>query len=75
MLNINFCGVFIIEDLSSIPTLDIKSPRQPLCTIEFSVEMVRTKIRGLKPTKAPRPDGIDTYLLHELVVHCAPTAQ
>ena len=64
MLNIFFRSVFTIEDLNSLPTLDIHG--RPLCNIKFSVEMVRTKLRSLKPDKAPGPDGIHPYLLREL---------
>ena len=36
------------------------------CNIEFSVEIVRTKLRSIKPEKASGPDGIHTYLLRKL---------
>ena len=66
MLNIFFRSVFTIEDLNSLPILDIEFYGQPLCNIKFLVEIVRTKLRSLKPGKASGPDGIHPYLLREL---------
>ena len=64
MLNIFFRSVFTIEDLNSLPTLDIEFHGRPLCNISF--ETVRTKLRSLKPDKDPGPDDIHPYLLRKL---------
>ena len=34
--------------------------------LKFRFEMIRIKLRSLKPDKAPGPDGIHPYLLREL---------
>ena len=64
MLNIFFRSVFTIEDLNSLPLLDIKLYGRPLCNITFLVGTVRTKLRI--PDKAPCPDGTHPYLLCKL---------
>ena len=69
MLNIFFRSVFTIDDLNSLATLDIEFHGRPLYNIKFSVEMVRTKLRSLKPDKAPGPDGIHPYELANSLCH------
>ena len=65
LLNEYFSSVFTKEDLNNIPTLSSRTD-QILNKVEITSIQMRDKLKSLKPSKSPGPDGIHPRVLREL---------
>lgn len=66
ILNKFFSSVFTEENTEDIPTLPSRNPGNDLSAIIITPELVEKKIKKLKASKAPGPDGIHNKWLLEL---------
>ena len=62
LLNSHFSSVFTNEDLTNIPSIQSMSVR-PLTSISITRKAIADKLKNMKPTKSPGPDGISPVLL------------
>ena len=62
-LNDYFVPVFTEEDPGPVPTLPRQIAADQLTLITITSDMVEKKIKALKPSSAPRPDGVTPRFL------------
>ena len=72
ILNRFFTSVFVDEDLITVPSL-MKRATEELPDFTITTAEVLEKLRGLKVTGAPGPDGLHPRVLYELAPHIAQT--
>ena len=65
VLNRFFTSVFTEEDLENIPTLEDRYHGPPLENIIITPEMITQKLKKLKTSKSPGPDGFHPRVLME----------
>ena len=65
MLNRFFSSTFTIEDLNSIPQPPNRFEGEGLSDVVISPTIVETKLRSLRVTGSPGPDGIHSRVLRE----------
>ena len=65
VLNDFFTSVFTIEQTNNIPHVPPKQITNSLSHIHVNEDIVRDKIRSLRPKSAPGPDGIGPRLLQD----------
>ena len=57
--------MFTKEDMDNMPDLSQRHPGEPIRSLEITVEMVEKRLRKLRPTKSPGPDGFHPRVLQE----------
>jgi hypothetical protein len=65
VLNSFYASVFTQEDVNIIPEPDTKFVGEPLMDAVILEEEVLKKLKNLKPTKSPGPDGLHPRVLKE----------
>ena len=65
ILNEFFSSVFTQEDTTNLPELNNRNPAKKLSTILVTPEIIKNKIKKLKQSKSPGPDGIHNKLIIE----------
>jgi hypothetical protein len=65
-LNKFFSSVFTKEDLQSVPDPEVENVRKKMEPVRIEQQQIRNKIKKLRKTAAPGPDGITPALLQSL---------
>jgi hypothetical protein len=65
-LNKFFSSVFTKEDLQSVPEPEVENVRKKMEPVRIEQQQIRNKIKKLRKTAAPGPDGITPALLQSL---------
>ena len=65
VLNDFFRSVFTIEDVANVPHVEDKSFENPLCSIIFTPDTVKNKLKELNTSKSAGPDGFHPKVLNE----------
>ena len=64
-LNAYFSSVFVTEDTTALPSPTNAFNGPCLETVQISATNVEQKLRGLRPSSSPGPDGLHPRLLHD----------
>ena len=65
LLHSFFASVFTKENLDTLPSLNQRHMGEPLTDIPITPEMVKKKLKKLKPTNSAGPDGLHPRVLLE----------
>ena len=65
LLNNFFTSVFTKENMDNMPDLSQRHPGEPIRSLEITAEMVEKKLKKLRLTKSPGPDGFHPRVLQE----------
>ena len=65
LLNNFFASVFTRENMDNMPDLSPRHPGEPIRSLEITAEMVEQKLKKLRPSKSPGPDGFHPRVIQE----------
>ena len=61
--NNHFSNVFNTEDVNNVPLCEDKYTGEPLNSIEFTPDMIKTKLLNINENKSPGPENIHPFMI------------